>query len=113
MIELGEVIRGIDESSDRPATAADPSKNPRVEINAENAAAGLGQLAVAIVNLLHELMERQAIRRMDNGTLSDSQVEALGECLMKQSHAIDDLCEAFGISRSDLNLDLGPLGKLV
>ncbi len=85
----------------------------RIELNAENAAKGLGRLAVAIVNLLHELLERQAIRRMDNGSLTDEQVEALGECLMQQSLAIDQLCTTFGLTRQDLNLDLGPLGKLL
>lgn len=111
MIDLSEVIRGIDGDVDE-AMLSTPS-GPRVEIDAENAAAGLGRLAVAIVNLLHELLERQAIRRMDNGTLTDDQIENLGECLMKQSEAIDQLCVAFGISRSDLSIDLGPLGKLV
>ena len=85
----------------------------RITLDADNAAAGLGRLAVAIVNLLHELLERQAIRRMENGTITDEQAERLGICLMKQSEAIDELCLAFGISRSDLELDLGPLGKLV
>jgi hypothetical protein len=86
---------------------------PRLDLDPENAAKGIGQLALAIVNLLHELLERQAIRRMDNGTLSDEQIESLGDCLMKQSAAIDQLCEAFEIDRADLNLDLGPLGTLV
>jgi hypothetical protein len=86
---------------------------PRLDLDPENAAKGIGQLALAIVNLLHELLERQAIRRMDNGTLTDEQIECLGSCLMKQSEAIDQLCEAFEIDRVDLNLDLGPLGTLV
>lgn len=85
----------------------------RVELNAENAANGLGRLAVTIVNLLHELLERQAIRRMENGTLTDEEIERVGDCLMKQSEAIDSLCKAFGIGRDDLNMDLGPLGKLL
>ncbi len=85
----------------------------RIELNAENAAAGLGKLAVTIVNLLHELLERQAIRRMDNGTLTETQIDQLGDCLMKQSEAIDSLCAAFGIQREELNLDLGPLGNLL
>lgn len=89
------------------------ASGPRIELNAENAAKGLGRLAVAIVNLLHELLERQAIRRMDNGTLTPVQVEQLGECLMHQSLAIDQLCTTFGLTRDDLNLDLGPLGKLL
>lgn len=87
--------------------------NRRLDLNAENAAKGLGRLAVAIVNLLHELLERQAIRRMENGSLTDVEVERLGECLMQQADAIDQLCVAFGLERKDLNLDLGPLGQLL
>lgn len=85
----------------------------RIELNGNDAATGLGRLAVAIVNLLHELLERQAIRRMENGTLSDDEVDQVGDCLMKQSEAIEQLCVAFGITKADLALDLGPLGKLV
>ena len=110
MIDLSNIFEGEDglvsEATKRNG------EGPRVTIDAENAAAGLGRLAVAIVNLLHELLERQAIRRMDNGTLTDQEIEGLGECLMKQSEAIDTLCEAFGISRAELSLDLGPLGKM-
>ncbi len=100
----------MDTLPEKPQASTAPH---RVELNAENAAKGLGRLAVAIVNLLHELLERQAIRRMESGSLSDAQVESLGECLMQQSLAIDSLCEVFGIERKDLNLDLGPLGKLL
>lgn len=88
-------------------------KTGRMELTSENAAEGLGRLALTIVNLLHELLERQAIRRMDNGTLTDEEIEKVGECLRCQSEAIDQLCDAFKISREDLNLDLGPLGQLV
>jgi hypothetical protein len=119
MIDVSSFIQGVEGESraDDLRSASGPGlgpvSGPRVVIDAENAAAGLGRLAVAIVNLLHELLERQAIRRMDNGTLTEQQVENLGECLMRQSQAIDELCVAFGISRNDLSLDLGPLGKLV
>lgn len=95
------------------AMMASAAESRRVELNAENAATGLGRLAVTIVNLLHELLERQAIRRMENGTLTDDEIDRLGDCLMKQSEAIDTLCMAFGIGREDLNMDLGPLGKLI
>jgi hypothetical protein len=95
------------------AIMASAAESRRVELNAENAATGLGRLAVTIVNLLHELLERQAIRRMENGTLTDDEIDRLGDCLMKQSEAIDTLCTAFGIGRDDLNMDLGPLGKLM
>lgn len=109
MVDLSSIVRPVDEADE----AEKQPSGPRLQIDAENAAAGLGQLAVAIVNLLHELLERQAIRRMENGTLSEEQIENLGSCLMQQSEAIDQLCEAFGIERDDLNLDLGPLGSLI
>ncbi len=101
---LFEFVR--DEPSESKAAA------PRLNLDASNAALGLGRLAVALVNLLHELLERQAVRRMERGCLSDEQVEQVGYCLMQQSLAIDELCKAFGIKREELNLDLGPLGKL-
>lgn len=104
---------GANDSELAQAMMATAAASRRVELNAENAATGLGRLAVTLVNLLHELLERQAIRRMENGTLTDAQIESLGDCLMKQSEAIDTLCLAFGIGRDDLNLDLGPLGKLI
>jgi hypothetical protein len=104
---------GTSDSLLAEAMMATAASGRRVELNAENAANGLGRLAVTIVNLLHELLERQAIRRMENGTLTDQEVDRLGACLMKQSEAIDMLCVAFGIGREDLNLDLGPLGKLI
>lgn len=108
MIDLDQIVQPIEF-----AGQTNERKEGRFHIDAEDAAAGLGRLAVAIVNLLHELLERQAIRRMENGTVTDQQAEDLGTCLMKQSEAIDQLCESFGITRDDLNLDLGPLGNLV
>jgi len=93
--------------------ASETTAKRRIELDGTNAALGIGRLAVAIVNLLHELLERQAIRRMEHGTLTDDEIERVGDCLMKQSEAIDQLCVAFGIGRSELNLDLGPLGRLI
>lgn len=68
---------------------------------------------LALVRLLHELLERQAIRRMDSGTLADDEIERLGLALMKQTEEIKRLRRAFGLEEEDLNIDLGPLGKLL
>jgi len=59
------------------------------------------------------LMERQAIRRIDAGSLTDQQIERLGITLMRQAQEIDRLRNEFGLEEEDLNLDLGPLGKLL
>ena len=108
MVDLDQIVQPIDFAGQTNQHAEGCFR-----IDAEDAAKGLGRLAVAIVNLLHELLERQAIRRIENGTVTDEQAEELGACLMKQSEAIDQLCDSFGIKRDDLNLDLGPLGNLV
>ncbi len=73
---------------------------------------GLGQLVLTLVKLLHELLEKQAIRRMEGGTLSDDEMERLGMALMRQAEEIERLRQEFGLTEEDLNLDLGPLGKL-
>ncbi len=85
----------------------------RLNIDPEQVKNGLAQLALTLVKLLHELMERQAIRRIDQGGLSEAEIDRLGTTLMKQGEQIDKLREAFGLSADDLNLDLGPLGRLL
>ena len=74
---------------------------------------GLGRLVLTLVKLLHELLERQAIRRVESGSLTEAEVERLGGALMRQAEAIERLRKAFNLQEEDLNLDLGPLGKLL
>ncbi|NMH66453.1 gas vesicle protein K [Shewanella salipaludis] len=73
---------------------------------------GLGRLVLTLIKLLHELLERQALRRMEAGSLNDEQIERLGLALMKQAQEIERLRTEFGLEDEDLNLDLGPLGRL-
>lgn len=73
---------------------------------------GLAQLVLALLNLIHELLERQAVRRMEGGSLSEAQIEALGAALMAQAQTISELCAQLGIEEGDLAIDLGPLGRL-
>jgi hypothetical protein len=70
-------------------------------------------LVLTLVKLLHELLEKQAIRRMEGGSLSDDEVERLGSALMRQAEEIERLRMEFGLTEEDLNLDLGPLGRLL
>jgi hypothetical protein len=83
-----------------------------VNLDEQGAKNGLARLVLSVVRMLHELLERQAIRRMDSGSLTDEEVERIGATLMRQAEEIDRLREAFGLSASDLDLDLGPLGRL-
>jgi hypothetical protein len=74
---------------------------------------GLGQLVLTLMKVLHELLKRQALRRIEGGTLTPAQIERLGMTLMNQAREIDRLRNEFGLPEEDLNLDLGPLGKLL
>ncbi|QVL47588.1 MAG: gas vesicle protein K [Thiocapsa sp.] len=84
----------------------------RIDIDPERVQRGLGQLVLTVVKLLHVLLERQAIRRVDGGDLDEDEIEQLGLALMRQSEEIDRLRRLLGLEEQDLNLDLGPLGKL-
>ena len=84
----------------------------RIDIDPERVQRGLGQLVLTVVKLLHVLLERQAIRRVDGGDLDEEEIEQLGLALMRQSEEIDRLRRLLGLEEQDLNLDLGPLGKL-
>ena len=84
----------------------------RIKIDPEEVKNGLGKLVLALVKLLHELLERQALRRVDAGSLTEEQIESVGLTLMRQAEEIERLRREFGLEEKDLNLDLGPLGKL-
>ena len=72
----------------------------------------VAQLVLTLVEFIRSLLERQAIRRMDAGTLTDEQTEDIGRALMQLEETVRDLAARFGIPIDDLNLDLGPIGKL-
>jgi hypothetical protein len=78
----------------------------------EDVQRGLAQLVLTLVEVLRELMERQALRRMDSGSLDDEEVERLGATFLALRERMDELKDVFGLTDEDLNLDLGPLGKL-
>lgn len=79
----------------------------------EDVQKSVAQLVLTIVEFLRKLMERQAIRRMEQKTLSRKEVEAVGAALMTLEETIRDIGARFGLTPDDLNLDLGPLGKLM
>jgi hypothetical protein len=85
----------------------------RVNADPEQVEKGLAQLVLTVVELLRQLMERQALRRMDTGTLTDEQIERLGDTFMKLDQRMRELTEHFGLEEGDLNLNLGPLGDLL
>jgi hypothetical protein len=85
----------------------------RLDADPENVERGLAQLVLTVIELLRQLMERQALRRVDAGGLDDETVERLGRTLMALESRMQDLKDIFGLDDEDLNLDLGPLGRLL
>jgi Gas vesicle protein K len=91
----------------------DDALSRRLNADPESLERGLAQLVLTIVELLRQLMERQALRRIDAGSLSDEQEERLGQTFMELDRRMGELREEFGLTEEDLNLDLGPLGRLL
>jgi len=91
----------------------DDALGRRVNADPESLERGLAQLVLTIVELLRQLMERQALRRIDSGGLSDEQEERLGRTFMELDRRMAQLRDEFGLTEEDLNLDLGPLGRLL
>jgi hypothetical protein len=85
----------------------------RWNANPEDVQRSVAQLVLTLVDFIRKLLERQAIRRMETGTLTDQQIEDVGRALMRLEETIHDIAGKFGIQPEDLNLDLGPVGKLV
>jgi hypothetical protein len=85
----------------------------RIDAEREDVARGLAQLVMTLIELIRQLMERQALHRIDAGDLSDERIERLGQALMALEERMEELREDFGLEQEDLNLDLGPLGRLL
>ena len=85
------------------------------QINAdpEGVEKGLAQLVLTLIEFLRQLLERQALRRVEGGSLTDDEIERLGQTFLKLQERMDELKEVFGLEDQDLNLNLGPLGDLM
>ncbi|MER7132252.1 gas vesicle protein K [Streptosporangium saharense] len=102
-------------------TRLEPGRRPgtvrrdgwRVATDPERVERDLTCLVLTLVELIRQLVERQSVRRMEQGDLSDEQIETLGLTLMRLEGAMTELCDHFDLSPSDLNLDLGPFGTLL
>ncbi|MFG2755102.1 gas vesicle protein K [Streptomyces wuyuanensis] len=85
----------------------------RVDLDPDTVERDLAQLVLTVVELLRQLMERQALRRVETGDLTEEQEERIGLTLMLLDERMDELLEKFGLRPEDLNIDLGPLGPLL
>jgi hypothetical protein len=100
-----DVLRG---EVERQSTEPLPRWNP----DPEDVQRSVAQLVLALVEFIRKLLERQAIRRMEGETLDPDEVERIGLALMRLEETVHDMANRFGLDPADLNLDLGPLGRL-
>jgi hypothetical protein len=85
----------------------------RINIDAQSVEQGLAKLVLTLIEFIRRLLEKQAVRRMEGGDLSPEQIEELGLALMKLEAKLQELKTQFGLEDEDLNLDLGPIGRLI
>lgn len=92
---------------------ASTAGSPRWNANPEDVRRSVAKLVLTLIEFVRQLLERQAIRRMEAGTLTDEQTEAVGLALMRLEETVRDIGAQFGLAPEDLTLDLGPVGKLM
>jgi hypothetical protein len=85
----------------------------RINIDEQSVEQGLAKLVLTLIEFIRRLLEKQAIRRMEGDNLTPEQVESLGLALMKLEEKVEQLKVQFGLENEDLNLDLGPIGRLI
>ena len=111
-ISAEEIAEAVSEIR-RQLGAAGGAESQRFDCSPETVEQGLAKLVLGLIELLRRLLERQAIRRMDGGSLSEAQIENMGLALMRLEDKLKELAGHFGLRPEDLNLDLGPLGRLL
>lgn len=90
-----------------------PSLPQRLDASPDDVEAGVARLVLTLVELLRQVLEHQAVRRMEGGSLSDEEVENMGLALMRLQERLEEIKAAFGLEGEELNIDLGPLGRLL
>jgi hypothetical protein len=108
-----KLLVGSETDAEWPDAAVRRGLPQRVNADPESVERGLAALVLTLVDLLRELMERQAIRRMEGGSLTDEEIERLGQTFMLLGERMAELKETFGLDDEDLRLDLGPLDDLL
>ena len=89
------------------------TEEAKLKLTPDNADSGLAKLVLTLIELIRKLVEKQAMRRVDGGSLTDEEVERLGETLMKLEMKMEELKKYFNLTDRDLNINLGPLGDLM
>lgn len=90
-----------------------PALPARIDASPDDIETGLAKLVLTLVEFLRQVLEHQAVRRMEGGTLSEEEVERVGIALMRLQERLDEIRSVFALEGEDLNIDLGPLGRLL
>jgi hypothetical protein len=90
-----------------------PALPEHIDASPDDIEAGLAKLVLTLLEFLRQVLEHQAVRRMEGGDLSDEQIENLGLALMRLQERLGEIKTAFGLEGEKLNIDLGPLGRLL
>jgi len=98
---------------DKEEKAGNATPSPRIALDPESVKKGLGQLVLTLVELIRQLLEKQALRRIEGGSLTEEEIERLGLTFLELDKQMKWLKKEFDLTDEDLNLDLGPLGKLL
>jgi hypothetical protein len=106
------LITNDEEALRRQLSFTESTIPERIAADADSVENGLAKLVMSIIELVRRLLERQALRRMDNGNLSDEEIERLGNALMKLEEKMGEMKKVFGLEDDDLNLSLGPIKTL-
>lgn len=101
------------EEGDSSAPAEERGVSADADFDPDKAADGLARLVLTLVELIRQLLEREALRRMERGTLTPQETERLGQAFRLMEEKMQQMREAFHLQEEDLNLDLGPLGRLI
>ena len=110
-----QVVESLDRAGGAPVTRLETVAEalpPRLNTDPENAENGLAKLVLTLIEVLRKVLEHQAVRRMEGGHLSDAEIEKLGVALLRLNDRMQEMKGIFGLTDDDLQIDLGPLGKL-
>ncbi len=107
-----DLFASLDRAAEELRTL-EPALPRRIDANPEEVERGLAKLVLTVIELLRRLLEKQAIRRIDSGNLTDEEIERLGVTFLRLNQRMKELQGAFGLQDEDLNLNLGPLGDLM
>ncbi|HEX2601547.1 MAG TPA: gas vesicle protein K [Gemmatimonadaceae bacterium] len=110
-----QVVESLEAPREAPVTPLETVAEalpPRLNTDPENVENGLAKLVLTLIEVLRKVLEHQAVRRMEGGHLSDAEIEKLGVALLRLNDRMQDMKGIFGLTDDDLQIDLGPLGKL-